>query len=165
MEIAKHTVPSLTYKLTVDGQLIEETDKSNPLSFLAGVGMMIPGFEKQLEGKKAGETYDITIEPAEGYGEVNPEAVVDLSKDVFKVDGKLQEDLLVVGNKIPMQDNSGMPLNGKVVEIMDDKVKLDFNHELAGKTLNFTGEILDVREATAEELDHGHVHGPGGHQH
>lgn len=158
-------MPSLTYSLKVDGQLIEETNASNPLTFLAGVGMMIPGFEKGLEGKAAGDTYDITVSPEEGYGDINKEAIVDLPKDTFKVDGVLQEDLLVAGAKIPMQDNHGNPMQGKVVDVAADTVKLDFNHELAGKTLHFTGEILEVREATPEELEHGHVHGPGGHEH
>ena len=165
MKIDKHTVPSLTYKLVVDGDLVEETDKNNPLVFLAGVGTMIPGFEKQLMGLEAGDNYEFEIEPAEGYGEVNPEAVVDIPKDIFKVEGEVKEDILYVGNTIPMQDNQGRPLQGVVVEVADEEVKMDFNHKLAGKKLNFTGEVIDVREASQEEIEHGHAHGPGGHQH
>ena len=165
MEIAKHTVTSLTYALRIDGELIEKNDNDNPLTFLAGVGMMIPGFERQLMGKKPGDNYDIMIQPEEGYGEVDPEAIIDLSKDVFKVNGQLQEDLLYEGNVIPLQDQEGHPLHGTVVEIGEDKVKMDFNHKLAGKTLHFIGEILEVRQATPDEINHGHVHGPGGHHH
>jgi FKBP-type peptidyl-prolyl cis-trans isomerase SlyD len=165
MEIAKNTVASLTYSLEVEGELIESTDKDNPLVFLVGTGSMIPGFERQLLGKQKGDPYKITIEPEEGYGESDPEAVVDLSKDVFKIDGVLQEDMLEEGKVIPMQDQNGQPLQGVVVEVGEDNVKMDFNHRLAGKTLDFTGEILDVRAATSEELSHGHVHGPGGHHH
>lgn len=165
MKIDKHTVASVTYTLKVDGELVEQTDKENPLTFLVGVGMMIPGFENQLMGKEAGDKYEITVAPAEGYGEKDPEAIVDLPKDVFKVEGQLQEDMLVEGNVIPLQDQSGHPLQGVVVEVAEDTVKMDLNHRLAGQTLNFTGEVLEVRPATEEEISHGHVHGAGGHQH
>jgi FKBP-type peptidyl-prolyl cis-trans isomerase SlyD len=165
MEIAKNTVVSLTYALEVEGELIERTDKDNPLVFLVGTGSMIPGFEHQLLGKQKGDTYKITIPPEDGYGESDPEAVVELSKDIFKIDGLLQEDMLEEGKVVPMQDQNGQPLQGIVVEVGEDNVKMDFNHRLAGKTLDFTGEILDVRAATSEEISHGHVHGEGGHHH
>ncbi|EMR04737.1 FKBP-type peptidyl-prolyl cis-trans isomerase [Cesiribacter andamanensis] len=165
MKIDKHTVASVTYTLEVDGDLVEKTDQSNPLTFLVGVGMMIPGFEQQLLGKQAGDTYTITVQPEEGYGDPDPQAIVDLPKDVFKIEGELQEDMLVEGNIIPMQDQNGNPLQGVILEVKEDTVKLDFNHMLAGKTLNFSGEVLEVRKATQEEISHGHVHGPGGHHH
>lgn len=165
MKIDKHTVASVTYTLEVDGELVEKTDQSNPLTFLVGVGMMIPGFEQQLLGKQAGDTYDITVQPEEGYGDTDPQAIVDLPKDVFKIDGELQEDMLVEGNIIPMQDQNGNPLQGVILEVGESTVKLDFNHMLAGKTLHFSGEVLEVRQATQEEISHGHVHGPGGHHH
>jgi FKBP-type peptidyl-prolyl cis-trans isomerase SlyD len=165
MKIDKHTVASVTYALEVEGEMVEQTDQSNPLTFLVGVGMMIPGFEQQLVGKEPGEKYDITVNPEDGYGESDPQAIVDLPKDVFKVNGELQEDLLVEGNVIPLQDQNGSPLQAVVLEVGDDTVKMDFNHMLAGKTLHFTGEVVEVREATEEEITHGHVHGPGGHHH
>lgn len=165
MKIDKNTVVTVTYTLKVDGELVEETNQENPLTFLAGVGMMIPGFENQLLGKEPGDSYDITVEPAEGYGDTDPEAIIDLPKDIFKVDGQLQEDMLVVGNIIPLQDQNGHPLQGVVLEIGDDTVKMDLNHRLSGKTLHFTGKVLEVRAATQDEISHGHVHGPGGHHH
>lgn len=165
MKIDKHTVVTVSYTLKVDGELVEETNQENPLTFLAGVGMMIPGFENQLLGKEPGDSYDITVEPAEGYGDTDPEAIIDLPKDIFKVDGQLQEDMLVVGNIIPLQDQNGHPLQGVVLEIGDDTVKMDLNHRLSGKTLHFTGKVLEVRAATQDEISHGHVHGPGGHHH
>lgn len=165
MKIDKNTVASVTYALEVEGELVEKTDKSNPLTFLVGVGMMIPGFEQQLVGKQPGDNYDITVQPEDAYGESDPQAIVDLPKDVFKVDGELQDDLLVEGNVIPLQDQNGSPLQAVVLEVGEDTVKMDFNHMLAGKTLHFKGEIVDVREATAEEINHGHVHGPDGHHH
>lgn len=165
MKIAKHTVASLTYTLEVEGEVIEKTEKENPLTFLVGVGSMIPGFERQLLGKETGDKYHMTVEPAEGYGEVDPQAVVDLSKEIFKVEGEIRDDLLVEGKVIPMQDQQGQPLQGVVKEVGDDTVKMDFNHTLAGKTLTFSGEILEVRQASPEEINHGHAHGPGGAHH
>ena len=90
---------------------------------------------------------------------------MDLPISTFTVDGEVRKDMLNIGQVVPMQDQNGNPLNGTVMEVADDKVKMDFNHMLAGKELNFTGEILEVREATQAELDHGHVHGPDGHEH
>ena len=165
MEIAKHTVATVTYTLRVDGELIEETGTEKPLTFLAGVGMMIPGFEGQLMGKKQGDNYDITVSPVEGYGEIDENAVVDLSLDIFKVDGQVKSEMLQIGKTVPMQDQNGNPLQGTIVSVDDQNVTMDFNHQLAGKTLHFIGEIMDVREATKEEIDHGHAHGPGGHHH
>ena len=165
MKIDKHTVATVTYELQIEGEQVEKTTEENPLTFLAGVGMMIPGFEDQLKGKEPGDHYDITVKPEEGYGEMDPEAVVDLPKDIFVIDGKLQEDMLVEGNVIPLQDAEGNPMQGILVEVKEDTVTIDFNHQLAGKTLHFKGEVLDVRKATAEEVSHGHVHGPGGHHH
>jgi FKBP-type peptidyl-prolyl cis-trans isomerase SlyD len=165
MKIDKHTVATVTYTLRVNGELVEQTGKDNPLTFLVGVGMMIPGFENQLIGKEPGDQYDITVTPEEGYGEKDPEAIIDLPKDIFKVEGQLQEDMLVEGNIIPLQDQNGHPLQGIVLEVKEDSVKMDLNHRLAGQTLHFTGEVLEVRPATQEEISHGHVHGPGGHHH
>lgn len=165
MKIDKHTVASVTYTLSIEGQEIEQAGKDNPLTFLVGVDSMIPGFENQLMGKNPGDNYDITVKPEEGYGEVNQDAIAYLPLDVFKVDGELQEDMLVPGMVIPLQDQDGNPMEATVLEVEEERVKMDFNHMLAGKTLHFTGEVLDVREATAEEIDHGHVHGPEGHQH
>ncbi len=165
MKIEKHTVASVTYSLEVDGNLIEKTDEQNPLTFLVGLGQMIPGFENQLVGKDQGESYDITVSPAEGYGEIDPSAIVELPQDVFKVDGTIDLNVMKVGNVVPMQDQNGNRLQGTVQQINESTVTVDFNHQLAGKTLNFKGQVLTVRTATPEEVEHGHVHGPGGHQH
>ncbi len=165
MKIEKHTVPSVSYTLLVDGEVVDLAEKDKPLSFIQGIGMMVPGFESNLEGMSAGAEYAFELTPEEAYGPYNNEAVVELPISMFKVDGKVNEKMLSVGQIVPMQDPKGKPLNGTVLEISDDKVKMDFNHMLAGKVLNFSGEILEVRSATKEEVDHGHIHGPGGHQH
>lgn len=165
MKIAKHTVPSVTYTLVVDGEVVDAAEKEKPLSFIQGIGMMVPGFENKLEGLAPGSKYDFKLSPDEAYGPYNENAVIDLPMSTFEVDGQVKKDLLNIGQVVPMQDQKGNPLNGTVLEVSDEKVKMDFNHMLAGKELNFTGEVLDVREATQAELDHGHVHGPEGHQH
>lgn len=165
MKISKHAVPSVAYTLTVENEIIDQADASQPLTFLFGVGQMIPGFEKNIEGLAQGDKFEFTIEPAEGYGETAQEAIVTLPKSVFMVDGKIADDILFEGNILPMQDQNGNPLEGVIIEISENEVVMDFNHQLAGKTLTFTGEIVEVRAADASEIEHGHVHGPNGHHH
>ena len=126
---------------------------------------MIPEFERQLAGKQAGDEHSFGIPSADAYGEVNPQAVVQVPKESFMVDGKLAEDVLKIGNRVPMMDQNGNRLNGLISAIGDDAVTVDFNHPMAGQDLYFSIQVESVREATAEEIDHGHVHGPGGHQH
>ncbi len=166
MVISPQKVVSLTYQLRLeshDGDLVEEVGKDQPLSFLFGVGQMIPAFETELEGKKVGDTWSFQIASDEAYGEVDDDAVVQIPREVFQVDGEIQEDLLVEGNTIPMQDPDGNSLSGTVVEVSEDMVTMDFNHPLAGEDLFFTVEITGIREATPTELAHGHVHGHDGH--
>lgn len=165
MKIAKHTVPSVTYTLVVDGEVVDMAENNKPMSFIQGIGMMVPGFENNLEGLAAGSKYEFTLSPEEGYGPYNEEVVVDLPVSTFMVDGKVNEDMLTVGQIVPMQDQNGNPMNGTILEASKEVIKMDFNHMLAGKELNFTGEILEVREATQPELDHGHIHEPGVHGH
>jgi FKBP-type peptidyl-prolyl cis-trans isomerase SlyD len=168
MKITKDTVVTMTYILTendVHGNLIQEVSKDQPFVVLFGVGGLLPKFENELEGLKAGDTFGFGLESKDAYGENSPQAVMELDKKIFEVDGKIDEEMLKVGNAIPMQNEQGQPLSGMVKEIRDAVVVMDFNHPLAGTNLHFTGEILDVRAATAEEMEHGHVHGAGGHQH
>jgi FKBP-type peptidyl-prolyl cis-trans isomerase SlyD len=165
MKIEKHTVPSVTYTLVVDGEVVDMAENDKPLSFIHGIGMMVPGFESNLEGLTAGSKYEFTLSPEEGYGPYNEEAVVDLPVSTFMVDGKVNEEMLNIGQVVPMQDQNGNPLNGTIMEKSEESVKMDFNHMLAGKELNFTGEIMEVRQATQPEIDHGHVHEPGAHGH
>lgn len=165
MKIEQHKVPSVSYVLKVKDQVMDQASAEEPLAFIFGVGSMIPGFESNLAGKVKGDNFEFSLQPEDAYGDYNPEAVVDLPIDTFKVDGKINESMLKVGNVVPMQDQNGNPLRGTVKEIADESVKMDFNHMLAGEELHFSGQVVDVRDATKEEIDHGHVHGPGGHQH
>jgi FKBP-type peptidyl-prolyl cis-trans isomerase SlyD len=105
-----------------------------------------------------GCTFDVTLAPADAYGEVDPARVIDLPKAAFEVNGEIREDLLVPGNTIPMMNSMGGVIPGVVVEVTADSVKMDLNHQMAGKTLHFTGEVLSVREATEKELTEG-LHG------
>ena len=158
MKIADEKVVALTYELIVDGQLRDKATEERPLEFIFGMGYLLPKFEEHILGKAAGEDFSFTLSPADGYGEYDLQAIVELPKEVFKVDGAVKEGLLVVGNSIPMMTRDGRVITGKVVEIADEKVKMDFNHELAGKELNFSGKVVSVREATEKELSEG-LHG------
>ncbi|OIP00175.1 MAG: peptidylprolyl isomerase [Bacteroidetes bacterium CG2_30_33_31] len=166
--IAKNKVVSLNYRLTksdASGELIEETYGSQPMTFLYGVGMMIPKFEAELQGKSKAEKFSFGIAAEQAYGLNNPEMVVDLPLNIFENEGKIDYSIIKIGNMLPMQDNEGNHLHGIIKEISDNTVKMDFNHPLSSQDLYFEGEIVDVREATAEDLQHGHVHGPEDHHH
>ncbi len=162
--IEVNKVVSLNYKLTKDnaqGELIEETYKAQPLTFIYGVGRMIPKFEQELSGLKANDSFSFGIKAAEAYGEYDEKAIMDLDINIFKIDGKIDENVIQVGKMVPMQNNQGQRIDGKVKDITDTHVKMDFNHPLAGQDLFFEGEIVEVREATEEELQHGHSHSGG----
>jgi FKBP-type peptidyl-prolyl cis-trans isomerase SlyD len=107
---------------------------------------------------KVGDHFDFELASADAYGEINNEAIVDVPMKAFEIDGKVDEHLLRIGNKIPMQDSSGNKLVGFVKEINADRVRMDFNHPFAGNNLLFKGEITSIRDASEEELQHGHVH-------
>ncbi|MEZ4919968.1 MAG: FKBP-type peptidyl-prolyl cis-trans isomerase [Saprospiraceae bacterium] len=147
------------------GQLIESTVGKEPLGFIFGVGMMIPEFEQNLKGMKAGDKFAFGIQAENAYGAYDEKALVEVPKAMFEHEGKIPEGLLEVGNVLPLTDKDGHQFQGMVAWVGLDKVKLDFNHPMAGVNLYFTGEVTEVRDASAEELDHGHVHGPGGHHH
>ena len=155
MKIDINKFVSLTYELRsggVDGELKEKAVKETPLSFVFGAGMMIQKFEDNLLGLESGDNYEFIIEHLDAYGPVMEDRIVDLPKHIFEVEGKVDENILFEGNVVPMMDNSGNRLNGTVKSIADDMVKMDFNHPLAGHDLCFKGEVLEVREATEQEL-------------
>ncbi|MDJ1506690.1 FKBP-type peptidyl-prolyl cis-trans isomerase [Xanthocytophaga agilis] len=171
MKVEPRTVVSLTYELHVtdtDGsepELVERVEADQPLVFLYGIGNMLEKFEKNLEGLTQGDTFDFSLQPTEGYGEVDEEAVVRLPIHIFEVDGKVDTEMVKEGNTLPMMDQDGNQMQGRVLEVADDSVLMDFNHPLAGLNMHFTGKVINIREATLEELSHRHVHGPGGHHH
>jgi FKBP-type peptidyl-prolyl cis-trans isomerase SlyD len=129
-----------------------------PLDYIHGTGSLLPKLEAHIEGMEPGDKFDVTLAPADGYGEVDPNRIIDLPKAAFEVNGEIREDLLVPGNTIPMMNSMGGVIPGVVIEVSEDSVKMDLNHQMAGKTLHFTGEVLSVREATEKELTEG-LHG------
>ncbi len=168
MQITKNTVVSLSYILKRDdakGEIIEETKAGDPLVFLYGNGQMLPKFEEHLSTLKTGDAFEFTLTSADAYGEMDQDAIIDLDKSIFEVDGKIDAEMLAIGNVIPMRDDQGHMLQGIVVSVGDELVRMDFNHPMAGNVLHFAGNVIEVREASAEELSHGHVHGAGGHHH
>ena len=158
MKIEQNKVVEFSYELEVDGQVVDHTTKERPLDYIHGTGSLLPKLEAHIEGMEPGDKFDVTLSPADGYGEVDTSRIIDLPKAAFEVNGEIREDLLVPGNTIPMMNSMGAVIPGVVVEVTEDSVKMDLNHQMAGKTLHFTGEILTVREATEKELTEG-LHG------
>ncbi|MFD2583850.1 peptidylprolyl isomerase [Pedobacter vanadiisoli] len=165
MNISPNSVVALTYELHTtneEGQqvFVEKADEQNPLVFLYGVGMMLPKFEEHLTGLKTGDEYSFELSAADGYGDIDPGAFADLPKTMFTEAGG---ELPNVGDVIPLQDNNGNQFRAGVTAVHDETISVDLNHPMAGKNLLFSGVILNVREATQDELAHGHAHGADGH--
>ena len=158
MKIAQNAVVEFCYELEVDGQVVDHTTKERPLDYIHGTGSLLPKLEAHIEGMEPGCKFDVTLSPADGYGEIDPQRIIDLPKAAFEVNGEVREDLLVPGNTIPMISPMGGVIPGVVLEVSADSVKMDLNHQMAGKTLHFTGEDVSVREATEKELTEG-LHG------
>lgn len=162
MDIAKNAVVSIDYTLTDDdGEIIDSSDGEGPLVYLHGYGQLVPGLENELNGKTSGAAFKISIPPKEGYGEHD-------SQKLFEVEaGELPDDLEPeLGMELTTDGPDGEEVSMWVSEITDNGVILDANHPLAGQTLHFAIQVRDVRAATAEEIEHGHAHGPDGeHDH
>ncbi len=161
MKTDQNKVVSITYELrekNKEGEILETVTKESPLTFILGVGALLPAFEAKLTGLEEGDAFDFILPTADAYGDYSENAVVTVPKEVFMVDGVLQEEMLYEGNTIPMMDEEGNKLNGVVTEVKEDHVVMDFNHPLAGMDLCFQGKVIEVRDATASELEHGHVH-------
>ena len=155
LEIGKYAMVTLTYDLRVDdenGEVVEQATEAQPLQFLYGAGAMLPKFESQLAGLREGEPFTIKLSKNDAYGEVNEDAVVELPKHVFLVGGKFDDELIKIGNTVPMMSSNGQRLNGLVLEVNDEVVTMDFNHPLAGEDLYFAGKVMAVREASDEEV-------------
>ncbi len=170
MKIELNSVVSVTYELRIDDELgekelLETVEEDNPMVFLYGMSGLPEKFEEELQGMQVGDTFEFSISPEEGYGEFDPEAIVELPMSIFAIDGETDEEMLQVGNFIPMTDAEGNRMQGRVVAVDNENVQMDFNHPLVGKYMYFIGQIVGVRIATSEEIAHGHVHGPEGHQH
>ena len=159
MPISGKQVVSIEYTLTDDeGRTLDSSQGRDPLSYLHGAGNIVPGLEQAIEGRDIGDELKVTVSPENGYG--NYEAGLVRNVPVRKLpNGRAQ-----VGARLQLQTSAG-PAVFTVKAVRGDYAQLDGNHPLAGKTLHFQVKVVDVREPTAEELQHGHVHGPGGHAH
>lgn len=160
MQIGERTVASFNYTLTNDaGTVIDSSNAREPLTYLHGAGNIVPGLEKEMAGHKAGDAFNVTVAPEQGYGMPNPMMVQVVPREAFQ-----GVDTLEVGMEFQAQTPQG-PMSVAIAKIDGDQVTVDGNHPLAGQTLHFAIEVTDVRDASLEELSHGHVHGAGGHQH
>jgi len=147
---------AVSYKLysTNDGEAVleEETQEGKPFQFISGFGIALPSFEEAIVKFGEGEEFDFSIDASQAYGERDEEAVLDLDRDMFTINGHFDHENIFRDAIVPLQDAEGQRFFGKVVEISDDKVKMDLNHPLAGKNLNFKGKVEECREATNEEI-------------
>lgn len=160
MKIENNKVVSLAYKLKLeDGVVLEETTAQAPMAYLHGHNNLITGLEKELEGKEPGAAFTAVIAPEEAYGQYNDELVQRVPGNLFQGVDTLEVGMRFIANT----DQGEMPV--EITEVDGDHVVVDANHMLAGQTLTFDVEVVEIREATAEEIEHGHVHQAGAHEH
>ncbi|QFP77224.1 peptidylprolyl isomerase [Deinococcus sp. AJ005] len=153
MNIEQDKVVELDYKLTVKGEVVDQSEPGEPLTYLHGHSNIIPGLEKALEGKGEGDTMQVTVQPEDGYGERDEDNTEELAREDF-------EDDIEIGETYYAQAEDGSVIPFTVMELNGDMVKVDFNPPLAGEVLNFDVTVVGVRDASAEELEHGHAHTP-----
>ena len=160
MQIADDTVASIHYKLTnAAGDVIDASPTGQPLIYLHGAGNIVPGLEQALTGRGVGDKFDVAVAPEEGYGLRQEQMIQIVPRDAFQ-----GVDNIEPGMQFEAQGGQG-PMMVTVTHVDADNVTVDGNHPLAGQTLHFAIEVADVRTASEEELEHGHVHGAGGHHH
>jgi FKBP-type peptidyl-prolyl cis-trans isomerase SlyD len=160
MQIAPNTVAAFHYTLTDDqGQVLDSSEGREPLTYLHGTGQIVPGLEKAMEGRQAGDQFNVDVVPAEGYGERHDELMQEVPRAAFQGVEDIQPGMQFQGH------GPQGAINVTVTKVENDMVYIDGNHPLAGQTLHFAIQVADVRAASAEELEHGHVHGAGGHHH
>lgn len=152
--VADDTVVTMDYTLTVNGEILDSSEGTEPLEFLQGHQNIVPGLERELYGMKIGESKQITVEPEDGYGLVDKDAFLEISRDEFPEDIPLE-----AGVELDLRDDDGEVMSATITSVEGDVVLLDLNHPLAGETLHFEVKITGLRLPTEEELEHGHVHG------
>lgn len=153
-QVANDVVVSLEYTLEVEGEVVDYSEKDDPLEYLHGHENIIPGLESALTGMSVGDSKQVTVVASEAYGELDPEALIEVSRSDFP-----EEVPMEIGTQVQVRNMDGHVLDARIASIDGDKVKLDFNHPLAGKDLLFKVTIVGLRNATQEELEHSHVHG------
>lgn len=158
--IARGTVVSLSYAMSAEGEVLERSTAEEPMLYLHGAGAIVPGLERALEGKRVGDRLDLVLAPEDAFGEPDPERVQLVPRSAFPPELELE-----VGLQLGAEDESGEEVAVWITGIEGDEITVNGNHPLAGETLRFEVRVLEVRAASAEELEHGHPHGPGGAQH
>lgn len=160
MKIGKNTVVSINYTLRdKSGQVLDSSEGRDPLVYLHGVGQLIPGLENELEGEAVGASKQVVISPNDAYGERQDDLLHVVSKTGFTGEEEMFE-----GMQVQLETDNG-PAIAVIAKIDGDEVTLDLNHPLAGEELHFDVAVVELREASEDEISHGHVHGPGGHHH
>lgn len=159
--VEDNVVVTMNYSLSIDGEVVDssEGEDNDPIIFLQGAGQIISGLEKSIYGLKVGDKKSVTVDPNDGYGEVDPESIVEVPKDEFPKDFPLELGVEITVNADDEDEEGEEEMEATIVAVNESTVTLDFNHPLAGKTLKFDVHIIDIREATTEEIEHGHVHG------
>jgi FKBP-type peptidyl-prolyl cis-trans isomerase SlyD len=158
--VQNDVVVTMEYTLHVDGEKIDSSEGQEPLQFLVGYGNIISGLEREMMGMKIGDSKDVVIQPADAYGEFDEEAFLEVPRGEFPTDMPVEEGL-----ELTVRDDSGQARYARIDAVEGDNVTLNFNHPLAGDELHFNIKVVGLREPTDEELQHGHVHQPGGHHH
>jgi FKBP-type peptidyl-prolyl cis-trans isomerase SlyD len=157
--IIDNVVVALDYTLTVEGSVVDTSEGDGPIRFIQGQGQIIPGLEQALYGMTMGESKDVVIPPKDGYGEEDPGAYTDIPSDEFP-----SEIPLELGVELELKNTSGDILEASIASVSEESVRLNFNHPLAGKILNFSVKVVELRYPTQDELDHGHVHDDESHE-
>lgn len=162
----KNRFIALNYRLYVDGEegkeLMEETKADQPFQFITGFGITLDAFEKNVADLEKGQDFSFSLEKEEAYGEYVDERVLDLDREMFCVDGRFDHEHIYVDAIVPLQNEDGNRFYGRIVEVGEEKVKVDLNHPLAGETLHFEGKVVENREATGEEVQQLIKHMTGG---
>ncbi len=155
MIIVAHHVVTLAYELregSPDGELLERMDSNYPFRFLFGTGALLPAFEDRLQGLSEGDRFAFLLSPEQAYGPVEPGNIINVPREAFRMDGEEPANLVVAGNFVSLTDDEGESHHGKILEFDEGKVRVDFNHAMAGKSLYFDGVVLNIRIATVDEL-------------
>lgn len=160
LKVADGIVVDLDYTLKVDDEVVDSSEEGEPIKFIQGQGHIIKGLERQLYGMEVGDHKDVVVSPQDGYGDVDKKAKVDIPKGDFPGEIPLKP-----GTDLQVRDKNGKTMSARIESVGEEKVRLDFNHPLAGKELHFSVQVNDLRPATQEEMDHGHVHAPGNDGH
>jgi FKBP-type peptidyl-prolyl cis-trans isomerase SlyD len=161
MKVEKGSVVSVDYELHLgDGKVVDASGEGQPMSYIHGEGQIVPGLERALEGLSAGDARQVVVAPEDGYGDHDPRGLQEVPKNAFPTDMEP-----AVGMELMAQGPNGEAVPFTIREVKPEAIVIDLNHPLAGKTLHFDVTVRGVRAATAEELEHGHVHGPDGHDH